>query len=712
MLVAKALGTFSMDFNNYHLEIYEKEKYLFAEDVFAMLPQNFRGLFKPIETKLPPFYRGEDLNGKTLLVIAQAAIGDALCMTPALREIKIRYPEMRLWVSISGRAKPVLEGLSYIDEILPMPIPYNKVRKADFIVKAVEMVGKPQFDNLNLVEYFLWKLYLPRAEDETPDVVIPKEVEEEVRPIFEEIRGIFPGKKILLFHYLASSIHRTLPPKLLKKLEDLLSEEYVPIICSLPEEDITVEVSLDIYGIKAVNLSSYMKSVKHLASAIKFSDAVITADTATLHLSAGLKKPTVLVSGPIDPDFRARTYPTVIPVRANYKGETCVSPCGQHWTVEPCTEAKHKGQFYSPCLENIPPEVIICALKDAELLSSRNYKKPENCPLCEFKGSFSLFEVINGYPIFECPSCGLQFAWPLKSADYEKIYTKKYKDLLSYADLPYESYLQVKDEEEEIVRWKFLPRINVILPLLKALPKGRHLDVGCSTGYLMLITKRLGYEPYGMEASEEAVKIACEKFGLNVVWAETFKDLPEKFREPYRLITALEVLEHVSDPYGFLKDIFDLLEEGGFLILSCPPYYKFENLALSYRKFKWWYGDYPPNHITRWKPWTLHYALKKVGFSQVYLFTEPFIPGTLLEGIRPVPFSLKIQNDKQINVPPQVSARILIESAKPLYLNAPTLGNFQYALAIKGNSSVKNLQDLISRAIRFSAVEIIWGQGD
>lgn len=715
MLVAKALGTFSMDFNNYHLEIREGEKYLFAADVFGALPPNFRKLFARTESKLPPFYRGEDLNGKTILVVAQAAIGDALCMTPALREIKRWYPETRLLVSISGRARPVLEGLPYIDELLTMPVPYSKVRKADFLVKCVEMVGKPQFDNLNLVEYFLWKLYLPRAEDETPEVLIPTEVEDEIRPLFEEIRRLVPGKKVLLFHYLASSIHRTLPPRLLKELEDLLSDEYVPVICSLPNEDVTVEVSLEVYGIRAANLSSHMKSVKHLAAAVKLSDAVITADTATLHIAAGLKKPTILISGAVDPDLRARTYPTVIPVRAYYRGETCMAPCGQHATVEPCTEAKRKGQFYSPCLESIPPGVIAQALKDVELLTSQSYEKPKSCPLCESMGPFSLFEVINGFPIFECCSCGLQFAWPLESAHYDRIYQRRQREnLLKFSkDRTYEDYLHVQNsEEEEIARWENVPRFRVLLPILKALPKGRLLDVGCSTGFLLLIARKLGFEPFGMEASEEAVRIARKRFHLRVIRAESFEELSPEFRGPYRIVTALEVLEHVSDPGRFIKDIFSLLEDKGILILSCPPYYKFANLASGYCKYKWWHNDYPPHHLTRWKPWTLYYALKKAGFSEVYLFTEPFIPGTLFEGVKPVPFKLKLANGNEIPVSPQVSAKVLIESLKPLYLNAPNLGNFQYALAVKGSSPVSDLSELISRAIRFAAVESVWGFDD
>jgi len=413
MITVKAKERLKFSFNGYNFNLKPKEKLLFANDVFALLPKEIQAKFEKTNTVLPPFYDGEDLNGKTLFVFMQGAIGDVLCSTVALREVKRRYPECKLWVAVSGRARPVLENLSYIDELFPHPAPIKRIVKADYMIKAVEMVNTPAFDNLNMVKWFLWKFRLYFAEDETPDVYVDPSVVEELKPAFEEIKKLSGKNKVLLFHYLASSIHRTLPPKLLKDIEDLIWEEYTPVICSLPEEDITVEIALDVYGIRAANLSYLMKDIRYLIAAVYLSDVVITADTATLHIAGGLKKPTVLISGAIEPELRCGTYSTVIPVRPNYTGQTCKAPCGIHATNEPCREAKLKHQFYSPCLESIPPKVVYFALKDAKLACEKDYPLPETCPLCQYSGTFSLFEVINQHRIFECPSCGLQFTYPI-----------------------------------------------------------------------------------------------------------------------------------------------------------------------------------------------------------------------------------------------------------------------------------------------------------
>ena len=711
MLVVKAKEPLKFSYNGYDFKLKKKEKLLFANDVFALMPKELQKKFEKAHSVLPPLYNGEDLNGKTLFVFAQAAIGDAICMTPALREIKRRYPECTLWVSISGRARPVLENLPYIDKLLPHPAPYKEISKADYMVKAVEMVGTPSFDYLNMVQYFLWLMKLYFAESEIPDIVVDEKIRKELEDeIFTEIRKLSGNKKLLLFHYLASSVHRTLPPKLLKEIENLIEDEYVPVICSLPEEDITVEVALDVYGIKAANLSPLMKNIKYLIAAVSLVDAVITADTATVHIAGALRKPTVLISGAIDPDLRCETYPTVIPVRPNYKGETCTAPCMKHATNEPCGEAKIKKQFYSPCLESIPPKVIYFALKDAELASQQEFPLPEKCPLCDYKGDFPLFEVINQHRIFECPACGLQFAYPLKAMDYENVYKKESDDLLHYSNINYIRASQVSEEKEEIKKWEKLPRFNVLLPILSVLPRGKLLDVGCGFGNFMLIARKRGFEVFGMEASQEAVKIANEKFGLNVVRASKFEELPEDWKGPYKVITAFEVVEHLQDPKSFFQDVYNMLEDKGIFLMSCPMFYSFENLAKGYRKYKWWLPDYPPNHLTRWKPWTLYYALKQTGFSKIFIFTEALIPDSVLEGIDVKEVELKRENQRII-VPKNAVYLIILNHLNHLYLNARYLGKFLFALAIKKDENY-NWEYIIKKAIKYSAVELVWKRGE
>ncbi|MFN3568412.1 MAG: glycosyltransferase family 9 protein [Caldimicrobium sp.] len=109
MITVQANERIKFSFNGYDFDLKPGEKLLFADDVFAMLPPRIQKAFSKTNSVLPPFYDGEPLSGKTLFVFMQGAIGDVLCSTVALREVKRRYPDCKLWVAVSGRARLVLE---------------------------------------------------------------------------------------------------------------------------------------------------------------------------------------------------------------------------------------------------------------------------------------------------------------------------------------------------------------------------------------------------------------------------------------------------------------------------------------------------------------------------------------------------------------------------------------------------------------------------
>ena len=210
-----------------------------------------------------------------------------------------------------------------------------------------------------------------------------------------------------------------------------------------------------------------------------------------------------------------------------------------------------------------------------------------------------------------------------------------------------------------------------------------------------------------MEASETAVEIARKKYNLNVVKALTFDELPKEFKGSYKVITAFEVIEHVEKPLEFLQGIYNLLDDIGFFLLSCPNYFKFENLALTYRKYKWWQADFPPNHISRFKLWTLYYGLKLAGFEEVVIFTEPLLTGTVLEGLNPKEVEIKQKEGKNLILPRNFSIAIVLDALKPLYVNARYLGNFQCVIGVKGKSGI-NWEKVLRDAIAISATDIMW----
>jgi len=106
------------------------------------------------------------------------------------------------------------------------------------------------------------------------------------------------------------------------------------------------------------------------------------------------------------------------------------------------------------------------------------------------------------------------------------------------------------------------------------------LDVGCGAGLLCEPLARLGARVTGIDAAAENIEVAqahARQSGLEIDYRGVGV---EEVRERFDLVTSLEVIEHVSDPAGFVRGLAEALADGGLLILSTPNRTPLSRLAL------------------------------------------------------------------------------------------------------------------------------------
>lgn len=107
------------------------------------------------------------------------------------------------------------------------------------------------------------------------------------------------------------------------------------------------------------------------------------------------------------------------------------------------------------------------------------------------------------------------------------------------------------------------------------------LDVGCGAGLLCEPLARMGATVTGLDAAPEniaAAQIHAVQSGLEIDYrAGSVEGLDG---ETFDLLTSLEVIEHVSDPAGFVRGLADALAPGGLLILSTPNHTALSRLAM------------------------------------------------------------------------------------------------------------------------------------
>ena len=123
----------------------------------------------------------------------------------------------------------------------------------------------------------------------------------------------------------------------------------------------------------------------------------------------------------------------------------------------------------------------------------------------------------------------------------------------------------IEDENRRHTAQRFLALVQEFRP-----PPARLLDVGCATGLFIRETHQAGYQVTGLEASEWAVARARERCGRAATIVSGFLEKTDLPPQSLDVITAWDVLEHVSRPTEIAQRLRGWLADDGWLFLNVP----------------------------------------------------------------------------------------------------------------------------------------------
>ncbi len=148
----------------------------------------------------------------------------------------------------------------------------------------------------------------------------------------------------------------------------------------------------------------------------------------------------------------------------------------------------------------------------------------------------------------------------------------------------------------------------------------RSLDVGCGIGIMPKYMEMNGYEAFGVEISEWAVKYARRELALQNIVRGTVQTaaFPDGH---FGFVTLVHVVEHLDDPVPTLREVLRVLEAGGWIYVEVPS---------SERDV----SDYGiDDHFWFYTVDSLHRLLGCIGFREVRIGE-----GTFDERLHNVPF--------------------------------------------------------------------------
>jgi SAM-dependent methyltransferase len=173
-----------------------------------------------------------------------------------------------------------------------------------------------------------------------------------------------------------------------------------------------------------------------------------------------------------------------------------------------------------------------------------------SCTVCQ---SDRIQNVDPEFHFCRCDSCGYVFDSPRPSATaVAAFYSQPAK---------YDSWL--KEEHARDALWR--RRLKKLLPHRA---EGSLLDIGAGVGQFLHHARGSFTQVAGTEVSASAVRIAREKYGLELYPgdAEELAMPPASFDN----ITLFHVLEHVPDPLRLISRCRDLLRPRGTVVIAVP----------------------------------------------------------------------------------------------------------------------------------------------
>ena len=201
---------------------------------------------------------------------------------------------------------------------------------------------------------------------------------------------------------------------------------------------------------------------------------------------------------------------------------------------------------------------------------------------------YKIYRDFGENKILECSNCGLYRSFPLPT---ESVSGDNYQQINDIQELHYH-------------------QLCVLRKVMKAAnsKSAKILDVGCSTGNMLMYLKNKGYKNIsGVDMNDFAINISQQK-NLNVKKMDSEKLVSD---DKYDVIYLNHVLEHIGNLKEFISKVSRILLNGSHLIIAVP------NINGKYTNSKDWIGYQFSQHYWHFTSDSLEKIFKENNFKLI-----------------------------------------------------------------------------------------------
>lgn len=288
------------------------------------------------------FYPGCLKGNEKLIIKRLGGAGDVIWTLAIARELKFRYPLLKISYLLDERHRDLITGNPYVDEFLPNPQPIRKLNEYDYILdyyESIERNRKAEYHGLDSYDH-----HYEIAFNENP----AKEWNV-TGNIFLTEKEIEMSKEIFGSGYIVLAMSSSNPKRTWFFMQDLAER----ILKEYPDKKIILTGQGDFSFFKhdkIINLINRV-SLRELLVIIKNAGILFCTDSGNLHFAGQLGVPCLGLFSTVSDTNRVLRYPSVVSMMSGFH----CAPC--HKLAEPCS---HEPE----CLSILSPEKVFKKFKE------------------------------------------------------------------------------------------------------------------------------------------------------------------------------------------------------------------------------------------------------------------------------------------------------------------------------------------------------------
>jgi ADP-heptose:LPS heptosyltransferase len=327
-----------------------------------------------------PFDDNADWNGESVVIVRVGGFGDLTNLTPALREMKRRWPRVVLTVATMRDYGDVMKGLPYVDHIVRYPLTKAEHAKYDawvFLENAIE--NNPRAEDIPMADVFAeiigiahpkkaWlkgskddvSEWTPKTSDRKPEYRVSDDEAAWAKVQYPRIPNV--RRLCIQVDASMSGLCRVYPMQQLATIVEAFQKETAWEVYLIGRRE-NLERVPD--GPNVRNLSSHGLSFRKTAAVIQGASCFLGSDSAFIHIAGALDVPSVGLFGPFPWALRTVYSPSVFGIQGRGK----CSPCFFHEKGGSAVRAKFpkncpsREQGLCEVLAGIKPETVIAKVK-------------------------------------------------------------------------------------------------------------------------------------------------------------------------------------------------------------------------------------------------------------------------------------------------------------------------------------------------------------